>query len=75
MIDRRYVLEKPPAPPAWKRYLDLTVLPTLIDAAGALEGVVERVSVGGRVRPLTQIAVALGLGYGLGWITSGRRRS
>ena len=71
-VGRDYMLEKPPPPPPWKVYLDLTILPALIDVAGGLEAVLERASVQGRTRPARAVGVAVGVGYALGWLT--RRR-
>ena len=73
MVDRAYIVDKPPGPGPLKQFLDLTVLPALIDTAGAVESVVERVAVSAKQRPFTQIGVAFGLGCGLAWIVRGRR--
>ncbi len=68
-----YMLDKPRPPAAWKVFLDLRVLPVLIDMAGGVEGAVELVSAQGRTRPARAIGVALGIGYALGWLTMARR--
>lgn len=68
-----YVLEKPQPPAAWKTFLDLRVLPVLIDTAGNMEGALELISVQGRVRPVRSVGVALAVGYALGWFTMARR--
>jgi hypothetical protein len=73
IIGKHYLLEKPAPPAPWKQYLDLTVLPAVIDAAGAFESVVERVAVHTRKHPLTTFSLALGFGCGLG-LATGRRK-
>lgn len=72
MVDQGYMLEKPTGPGPWKVYFDQRVFPLLIDAAGAVEGVVEQVTVGTRARPATALGVALAVGCGIGLL--GRRR-
>ena len=71
MVDRGYMVEQPLGPGPWKVYLDQTVFPVLIDAAGAVEAVVERVVVRTRERPATALGVALVVGCGVGLL---RRR-
>jgi hypothetical protein len=68
MVDKAYMLEQPPAPAAWKRTLDLTVLPVLIDTAGAFEAGAERLAVQVRQRPIAGIGVALCIGWLAGWL-------
>ncbi len=73
MVDKSYLLEKPPGPGPWKRYFDLTVFPVLIDSAGAMEAVAERAAVQMRQRPAVGIAVAFGVGWGLALLAAGGR--
>jgi hypothetical protein len=73
MIDRDYLLRKPPPPKPWKQFLDLTVLPAMIDAAGAVEGLLERVAVQGRQRPFVTTGMALGLACGLALLVGPRK--
>ncbi|HEY0425662.1 MAG TPA: hypothetical protein VGC82_20255 [Rhodopila sp.] len=73
MVDRNYLLRKPPPPPPWKQFLDLTVLPAMIDAAGAVEGLLERVAVQGRQRPALTTGMALGLACGLALLVGPRK--
>jgi len=73
MVDRDYLIEKPPGPGPLKQYLDLTVLPLLIDAAGAVEAVAERAAVQVRQRPIVGIGVAFGLGCGLALLGEGEQ--
>ena len=62
MIDRDYLLKKGAGPSAPKLFLDQKVIPMAIDAAGAVEGVLERVAVRVRRRPVSALAAALGTG-------------
>jgi hypothetical protein len=71
-IGKRYLLEKPLPSAPWKQYLDLTLLPAVIDVAGAVEMLVELVAVQTRKRPLITLSLALGFGCGLG-LATGRR--
>ena len=72
MVDRGYMVEKPPGPGTLKVYFDQAVFPVLINAAGAVEAVVERVVVRTRERPATTLGMALAVGCGVGLL--GRRR-
>jgi hypothetical protein len=73
MVDRNYLLRKPPPPPSWKRFLDLTVLPAMIDTAGAAEGLLERIAVQGRQRPALATGMAFGLACGLALLVGPRK--
>lgn len=72
-VSPSYMLEKPPPPAAWKTFLDLKVLPVVIDTAGGMEGALEVISVRTRATPARSVGVALGIGYALGWLTVARR--
>ena len=65
MIDRSYMLDQPPPPSAFRQFLNLTLIPIVIDATGAVERFVELIAVQGRQRPITAVGVAFGLGCGL----------
>ncbi len=62
MVDRDYMLKKGAGPSAPKLFLDQTVIPVAIDAAGAVEGVLEQVAVRVRRTPVAALAAALGTG-------------
>jgi hypothetical protein len=62
MVDRSYLLNRPPRPSGLKRYVDQEVIPLAIDAAGALEAVLERLSRRAAAQPLTAAAAAFGIG-------------
>ena len=73
MIDPGYMLAKPTRPSPAKVFLDNEVIPALIDAAGGVEAVVERIAVEVRRRPAGGLAVAFLVGCGLGLIPRGPR--
>ncbi len=56
MVDDAYLLEKPSGPSAAKRFLDQVVLPIAIDAAGAGEDAVQRLSQRTGLRPVVIVA-------------------
>ncbi len=62
MVDRDYMLKKGAGPSASKVFLDQTIVPIAINAAGAVEGVLERVAVRVRRMPVTALAAGLGTG-------------
>ena len=62
MISRDYLLKKEGGPSAPKLFLDQTVIPMAIDAAGAVEGALERVAVRVRRMPVSALMAALGSG-------------
>ena len=66
MVGPDYMLDRPPPPPAWRRFIDLELVPGCANALGAVEGVLERIAVQGRIRPLPALGVAFGAGLGLG---------
>ena len=74
MIDRAYLLEKPPAPSSVKWYFDREIIPLLIDAAGSFEGVLEHVAVQTRKTPGLSIGLALGVGVVAGCLLPRRKR-
>ena len=62
MVGRDYLLKKGAGPSAPKLFLDQKVIPQAIDAAGAVESLVERVAVRVRRMPVTALAAAIGTG-------------
>lgn len=60
MVDKAYLLEKPPGPSSPKLFLDQWVIPLAIDVLGAGEVAVERVSQRTGVRPLVVIGAVAG---------------
>lgn len=56
MVDKAYMLDKPPGPGPAKRYLDQVLLPVAIDLAGSGEVAIQRLSERSGIRP----AVILG---------------
>ena len=62
MVGRDYLLKKGEGPSAPKLFLDQRVIPLAIDAAGAVEGVLERVAVRVRRMPVSALVAALGSG-------------
>lgn len=73
MIGPRYMLHKPSGPSAPKVFLDQKVVPAMIDASGALEGVLERVAVAARRMPIATLAASLGIGTLVTLLTVPRR--
>jgi hypothetical protein len=65
LINRDYMLEKPPGPSASKLFLDQAVVPALANAAGAVEAGVERVVVAARRNPRLAVGVVAGIGLAL----------
>jgi hypothetical protein len=68
MINPNYLLHRPGAPSAPKRFLDRQVIPLLIDAAGALETTVERMAIGVRQSPGRSMGIAMGAGMLLSFL-------
>ena len=62
MVDKSYMLSEPPGPSALKVKWDQQAIPLLIDAAGAVEVQLEKVSATVRRLPLTCLLVAAGVG-------------
>ena len=62
MVGRAYLLAKRRPPTALKRAIDQRMIPAAIDAAGALEAVLERISVSATRQPITALGAAFGLG-------------
>ncbi len=73
MVDRDYMLKKGAGPSAPKVFLDQKVVPAAINAAGAVEGVLERVAVRVRRMPVAALAAALGTGTLMMLLTVPRR--
>ena len=51
MVDKSYMLEKPPGPGPAKTFLDQVVLPFAIDLAGSGEVAIQRLSERSGIRP------------------------
>ncbi|TLU72420.1 hypothetical protein [Lichenicoccus roseus] len=62
MVSRAYLLEKPAGPSGAKLFLDQTITPILINAAGSVEDVLERVAVRTRKQPVRTLATGFTLG-------------
>lgn len=59
MVSKSYMLEKKPGPSSLRVFIDQQVIPVGINMAGAVEGVLERVSVRTRQQPATAVGAAL----------------
>lgn len=76
MVSQRYLLDKPPAPGAWKRWVDQAAIPAAIDLAGRCETVLEHGAVRARRAPLLALGAAFLAGAGLAAaLTPPRRRA
>jgi hypothetical protein len=75
MIEPDYLVHKPAGPPAPKRFVGQQVVPSLIDAAGSLETVLERISIRVRRSPGPALGIAAGSGLLLAFLVSRRRRA
>jgi hypothetical protein len=73
MVTKNYMLKKPQGPSAPKLFLDQQVVPALIDAAGAVEGVLETIAVRSRAAPFSALGAALGTGALLSMVLLSRR--
>ncbi len=62
MVSRDYMLKKGAGPSGAKVFLDQKVVPAAINAAGAVEGVLELLAVRVRRMPVAALAAALGTG-------------
>ena len=65
MVGKGYMVDKARPPSASRTFLHLSVLPALIDTAGAAERVLEQVAIQCRIRPATAVGAAFGAGLGL----------
>jgi NADPH-dependent ferric siderophore reductase len=73
LVKPNYMLEKPPGPSQPKLFLDQTVIPALANAAGAVEGGVERAVVAARRDPILVFVLLAGAGLALtAWRASRR---
>ena len=71
MVSSAYLVDKPNGPSSAKVILDQMIIPALIDIAGDMEAMLERLSTRTRSAP----GVALGTAFGLGVIVSLALRS
>ncbi len=62
MVDRRYLLEQPPAPTGLRAVVNQQVIPILVDAMGAVEVRLEVVATIVRRAPATSLLVAAAIG-------------
>ena len=62
MVSRNYLLKKGAGPSGLKVSLDQRTIPTVINAAGAVEGILELVAVQVRRKPIALLAAAVGAG-------------
>ena len=73
MVDKSYLLAKPPAPSGLKVFLDQRALPVAIDAAGSVELGLDRTKIAVRENPAMAMVLALGFGWVLALLLAGRR--
>ena len=71
LISRSYLSKRPAPPSAVKVLVDQSVIPSLIDAAAAVEIQFERIAACARRTPLLGVAAA----FGIGWTASRVLRS
>ncbi len=74
MVSPTYPLHKPDSPSAVKVFLDQDVLPALINAAGEVESVMERIAVSTRANPQILLGLAFGFGAVLSFLFRRARR-
>ena len=63
MVDRDYLLAQPPGPSALKVKWDQQAMPVLIDAAGAVEAQLDKLTSAVRRVPVTCVLIAAGIGF------------
>lgn len=73
MVTRAYMTEKPSPPGTVHRLLDQRAIPALIDVAGAVEALVERLAVATRRAPATVLVTGCLAGLLLGRLVLRRR--
>jgi hypothetical protein len=66
MVSRGYLLKKPAPPSPVQAFVNQSVVPTLIDAAAAIEQRLERIACGVRCAPM----FGLGMAVAMGWLTA-----
>ena len=74
MVDKRYLLERPAPPGRGKLYLDQTIIPALIDLAGACEVGLEHVAQRAKRAPMAGLVFALASGWLLAALIRASRR-
>ena len=74
MVSQAYMLHRPGAPSALKRFVDQRAFPVAINALGAVEARVERVAARSRRSPLAVLSLAAGCGAALALAVCSRRR-
>ncbi len=75
LVERDYMLRKPPGPSRPKLFLDQVVVPGLANAAGTVEAGIEQVVIGTRRHPLLAVSLVAGIGLALTMARSPRRSS
>ena len=73
MVTTSYMLERPAPPSRTTAFVHQTAVPALIDAAGAMEMRLQRLSVIARRAPLVSVGAALGVGWLLYRVVGWRR--
>ena len=63
MVDRRYLLDQPPAPAGIVAMFNQQVMPVLVNTAGSVEGGMEKVASTVRRSPNTSLLIAAGIGF------------
>jgi hypothetical protein len=74
VISQNYLLKRPPEPSTIKVLVDQAVMPSLIDAAAAVEQQIERIGCCARRAPLSSIGAAFGLALVASRVLRRRRR-
>ena len=59
LIDRDYLLEMPPGPPAPKRFFDQQIVPIAVNFAGAVEVALVRAADRSGVRPSVIVSISV----------------
>ena len=63
MVDRRYLLDQPPAATGLRAVINQRVVPALVDIAGGVEVRLETVAETIRRKPAKSLLLAVGVGY------------
>jgi hypothetical protein len=73
MVDRSYMVKKPPPPSAVTQFVHQRAFPVAIDAAAAMEQALNRAAIAARGRPLIALGLALGIGGVMALLATRRR--
>jgi len=74
MVQPGYLLKKPPPPSAMRIFLDQRITPSLINAAGGVEMLVQRIARTTRESPAQALTLSLVVGFLLGSLCGRRDR-